>query len=49
MFQNVISLSEQNFALDTIDTFEKTQRKNERRKENHRRKANYFIGKYATS
>ena len=32
-----------------IETFEKKQTKNERWKENHRRKTNYFIGKYATS
>ena len=32
-----------------IRTFEKKQTKNERWKENHRRKTNYFIGKYATS
>ena len=30
-------------------TFEKKQTKNEYRKENHRRKTNCFIGKYATS
>ena len=32
-----------------IRTLEKKQTKNERWKENHRRKTNYFIGKYATS
>ena len=30
-------------------TFEKKQTKNKGRKENHRRKTNYFIAKYATS
>ena len=32
-----------------IGIFEKKQAKNERWKENHSRKANYFVGKYATS
>ena len=32
-----------------IRTFERKQTKNEHWNENHRRKTNYFIGKYATS
>ena len=45
MFQNIISQKETKVY---IRTFEKKQTKNEWRKENHRRKTNYFIGKYAT-
>ena len=44
MFQNIIRGNEV-----FIRTFEKKQTKNERWKENHRGKTNYFIGKYATS
>ena len=44
MFQNIISQCEQKFASEHL---RRNKRKNERWKENHRRKANYFIGKYA--
>ena len=45
MFQKIISGSQHKCS----STFEKKQTKNECWKENHRRKTNYFIGKYATS
>ena len=48
MFQNIISGSEHKYT-SYIRTFEKTQTKSERWKENDRRETNYFIGKYATS
>ena len=46
MFQNIISESEHKFASEHL---KRNQQKNECWKENHRRKTNYFIGKYAMS
>ena len=47
MVQYIISPSQ--WTQVCIRTIEKKQTKNERWKENHWRKTNYFIGKYATS
>ena len=57
MFRNIISGSENKFHVSKynqweskqvlIRTFEKKQTKNEDWEKNHRRKTNFFIGKYA--
>ena len=49
----VLSFSMYHFCVSkysqSMRTFEKKQTKNKGRKENHRRKTDYFIAKYATS